>query len=953
MKRNFYPLVKLTFYFFACFVSSQLYGQMHIYTAPNGSSTADGTSSSTPVNLARARAIAKANPQKAVTIDLASGIYPQLTLDATDSRSANAPVVYSSAVQGGAIFQPTMTLTAANFSPIPAAIQSRIINATAKTKVVQMSLASYNFKDTAQWPLYFAIGALKSPKFYKDGIPLPMSRYPADTSNMTMAKVVTGGTENSTPGGSFKYRNDRIKYWQTAINDGGVWLSGNWQYPWQVDVIKTQSVNTADSVILQAIGLAGGLGTKYASRVPVGAEPYYAVNLVEEIAKEGDWAINFKTKMLYMWLPSSGTLTVAGTSKTPAISLTSVSNTQFVNIAIRGGSGNGIELNKCVNVLVAGSHITYCSGNGVVITDGSWCTVQSCDIDSVGAGGVIISTTNFKDDQFNVRQSMHKVINNHIYSYAREAFLYSAAVNITNAIGTYVAHNKVHDSPHVGIMYGGNSNILEYNEVYDICKKYTDMGAFYTWCGTADVWTRIGNQLHHNYIHDAPQANGIYEDSYSSGDNVSYNICSNIVMALYNHLGYFNAYSNNICINDMFPVTTMVQPSSDPVFATNLTALKTLWNASPKFKAAYPNCVDMVGPSGVNAAYTSKLWPSVTGNVFIDNVGVLSNVIDHRIFYDDGTTNALYAQTGPAFTTWGTVFLNNIKMPANKLANPIVPFKIDSLRGTGGFGLTQGKDWHVNRIGIHKDLYRKDITSVKVPGIDPTMTLTDTSTTKFKNPGTVVLINGVKFPNAGSILTSVTFYDNGKPMTGVTVTKKVVNYDSASYTILWSNPPAGYHNIVVVANDGDGVNWQYKSNAVGFTVTAATTTAAAKDSTVVIATTETQATNTDSVATTIARHATTDSTGQGDLNAGLLTLYPNPASSLINISYTSPKAQSNTNVLIYDLLGRVLVKKTLDIQEGPNQISLPLNNMPDGIYLMVLQTQHNPPVSRRFMVRRS
>jgi hypothetical protein len=216
-----------------------------------------------------------------------------------------------------------------------------------------------------------------------------------------------------------------------------------------------------------------------------------------------------------------------------------------------------------------------------------------------------------------------------------------------------------------------------------------------------------------------------------------------------------------------------------------------------------------------------------------------------------------------------------------------------------------------------------------------------------------VLINGVKFPNAGSILTSVTFYDNGKPMTGVTVTKKVVNYDSASYTILWSNPPAGYHNIVVVANDGDGVNWQYKSNAVGFTVTAATTTAAAKDSTVVIATTETQATNTDSVATTVARHATTDSTGQGDLNAGLLTLYPNPASSLINISYTSPKAQSNTNVLIYDLLGRVLVKKTLDIQEGPNQISLPLNNMPDGIYLMVLQTQHNPPVSRRFMVRRS
>jgi len=152
MKRNFYPLVKLAFYLFAFFVSSQLYGQMHIYTAPNGSSTADGTSASAPVNLARARAIAKANPQKAITIDLANGIYPQLTLDATDSRSASAPVVYSSAAQGGAIFQPTITLTTANFSPIPANIQARIINATAKTKVVQMSLASFNSVDsTITW----------------------------------------------------------------------------------------------------------------------------------------------------------------------------------------------------------------------------------------------------------------------------------------------------------------------------------------------------------------------------------------------------------------------------------------------------------------------------------------------------------------------------------------------------------------------------------------------------------------------------------------------------------------------------------------------------------------------------------------------------------------------------------------------------------------------------------
>lgn len=932
MKTNFYTLAKFTFFFFAFFVFSRVQAQnIHVYASPYGAATGNGDVATAPVNLDRARAIVRANPTKPCVVSLASGSYSALSLDATDSRAAAYPAVYTSMVPNGAVFQPEILLNRANFQAIPATIAARIINATAKTKVMQLSLASYNLPDTAQWAASFAIGYLKTPRFYKNGQPLPMSRYPADTT-MAIKQVVTKGASGSTPGGSFKYRDDRAKYWLNAINDGGLWLSGNWQAPWQMDVIKTKSITTADSLIVQAVGIGGGLGTILPTKILPGTEPYYALNLVEEIAAEGQWSFNAKTKMLYMWPPALGNLAVAGNAKAPAISATNVSNVQFTGIAVSGGSGNGVELNNCNNVLLAGMHITYCSGNGIYITDGSNCTVQSNDIDSVGAGGVVVTNSNFNADQLTLKSCGHKIINNHIYTFAREAVLYSAAINVNYAIGAYVAYNKVHDCPHVGIQYGGNNNILEYNEMYDVDKNYTDMGAFYSF-GITRGWESRGNKVRHNYIHDAPKANGIYLDEYASGDSINYNIVANTVMGLYNHYGYFNVWANNITIDNTYPITSMAEATTDSYYAANMDSLRKIWGLSAIYRKAYPEVSDMVSVVR-NDNYSSHIWPQVIGGVNMGSIGTLSNVIDHRLFNDDGTTNATYAQTGPAFTTWSTVFQNNRKI-SDKLVNPIVPFKMDSVRASGAFGVTGGTDWHINRIGIHKDAYRTNVSSIRLQGVDPTMTLVTASTNKFVTGGIVTLTASVKFPNAANIFSAVAFYDNGKPITGITITKKSVTYDSATYTLVWANPAVGYHNIILIGNDGDGTFWQYLSNYAGFTIKSATTTAAAND------------------LTTVAR-AAEDTTAKADSsvwNTSQLTLYPNPARDQINLNFTSSKALGNTNVTVYDLVGRVLVRKIITVQEGPNQLTIPLSNVPNGTYLVVLQSPNSPANSKQFVIQ--
>jgi hypothetical protein len=88
-----------------------------------------------------------------------------------------------------------------------------------------------------------------------------------------------------------------------------------------------------------------------------------------------------------------------------------------------------------------------------------------------------------------------------------------------------------------------------------------------------------------------------------------------------------------------------------------------------------------------------------------------------------------------------------------------------------------------------------------------------------------------------------------------------------------------------------------------------------------------------------------------DCTAGHLSLFPNPAGSLVNLNYSSPKGQSNTDLLIYDILGRVVLRKTISVQEGLNQMSLPLNNLADGVYLLVLDIQNNRISTQRFVIQ--
>jgi len=91
--------------------------------------------------------------------------------------------------------------------------------------------------------------------------------------------------------------------------------------------------------------------------------------------------------------------------------------------------------------------------------------------------------------------------------------------------GNRAANNLIHNCPTGGVSYSGNENVLELNEVHNVCEFYSDVGVFYT----GRDWSSRGNIVRWNYIHSNTNNSGhgssaIYLDDCDSGDLVEGNI---------------------------------------------------------------------------------------------------------------------------------------------------------------------------------------------------------------------------------------------------------------------------------------------------------------------------------------------------------------------------------------------------------------------------------------------
>ena len=168
-------------------------------------------------------------------------------------------------------------------------------------------------------------------------------------------------------------------------------------------------------------------------------------------------------------------------------------------------------------------------GEAVHLSAASHCVVEHCRFDSVGASAIylegacsrnhlrrntIVAAGSYGVAMVGTREAhpMDNRVEDNDISRCGELNKYANAVFLGLSNMNVVAHNSIHDLPHVAIGLGGSGfgrNLIEYNEIRRVDLEISDSGAINAWMEDpypgirADV-ERSGHLIRHNLIADVP-----------------------------------------------------------------------------------------------------------------------------------------------------------------------------------------------------------------------------------------------------------------------------------------------------------------------------------------------------------------------------------------------------------------------------------------------------------------
>jgi hypothetical protein len=543
------------------------------HVSPTGSDTNAGTDSAPFFTLERARdairALSSVQRSGGVTVYLRGGVHRRTTsfvLTAQDSGSEAAPIIYSAYPGETPVLTSTRVLASSAWVPLAASEHARLAPGVAATRVWEASVAG-NVRAAAhpavfnEWVIFNALRSSQNGglfEVFRHGERLNLSRYPnvhptddTLTPSLLMDGVATGAATDgggylngagtytlgaggtAQVGGAFHYpaaEASRIARWQTAITRGGLWIAGYWRVPWQLNGARVGLIDPDKRVIGFVPNPSGstlplisnGIGDKYTRPAGSKKEPWFALNLLEEIDVPGEWSVDFSRQRLYVLLdrdgaPADGEIELSDFGS-PLIQLNGASDLVLRGLTFRRHLGVNIQiLGGGSRNLVLGCRFVQSGNMAVDIRDGVANGVLSSDFEKLASGGVMLRGGSLLPDG-TPAPADHFAVNNRFRSFSEVVRVYQAALDVgyggpmgnwgLPTVGMRVAQNDVRGSPHAAILWNGHRHIIEYNEVSDFTRISNDLGAIYRFGRNADFRTVI----RYNHLHDSPLGEGVYND---------------------------------------------------------------------------------------------------------------------------------------------------------------------------------------------------------------------------------------------------------------------------------------------------------------------------------------------------------------------------------------------------------------------------------------------------------
>ncbi|NLY89898.1 MAG: hypothetical protein GX085_09840 [Firmicutes bacterium] len=523
---------------------------VEIHVAPDGDDKqGDGSEAKPFATLTRARNEARRvkTGDGPVGILLAPGEYSlssSLELDARDSGSEDAPVVFRAKEKGKAVLYGGTRLS--GFTPVTdPAILARL-PAEARGKVYQCDLKELGIYDYGKLQVR-GFNQPPSPptlELYFNGEPMTLARWP-NRGFVSPRELVDPGAKGRPA--VLRYEDDHHERW---INAPDGWLFGYFHYLWADSTIKIGAIDPEKKTLTTATPY------RYSNELQSMDDKqgiiYYAFNLLEEIDAPGEWYLDRKSGILYFYPPSDPETAIVeiGMLSEPLVLMENLSHLRFEGVVFDLARWDGIRINNCRNVLLAGCIIRRIAGRGVVIHGGRTTGIFGCEIHTIGRSATEI----YGGDRKTLTPAGHFIENCHLHHFGRIDRTYTPAVLLVG-VGNRIAHNLMHAAPSSVMRIAGNDHIIEFNEAYNAVTESDDQGAVDMWGNPA----YRGNIFRYNYFHHIGKTGdehfawgqaGLRLDDTISGQIIYGNIFAHCSRGFFGgvqiHAGRDNIFDNNI-----------------------------------------------------------------------------------------------------------------------------------------------------------------------------------------------------------------------------------------------------------------------------------------------------------------------------------------------------------------------------------------------------------------------
>lgn len=511
-----------------------------LYVAPGGNdawtgklpapANGDGPLATLAAARDRLREIRKSGaPAKALTVVVRGGTYAldrAVTFAAEDSGTATAPVTYLA--EPGTVVRLTGGHAVTGWRPVADAAVLARLPEEARGHVVVADLRAQGITNWGRIGMR-GFGSGNPPaeaELVCDDVPLTLARWPDDGFRGVTAAKDPAVVETDT---------DRMARWAGETDP---WVFAYWHHDWAELYEPLAGFDPARRALLRKpeIKPVYGLTPKNAR--------WYAFNLLAELDRPGEYHLDRTTGLIYAFAPPQPNARWVLTTADGILQAENLSHVTFRGFTIEDCRSTAVSVKGGTNCAIVGCTIRNTGGRGVHVSGGARHTVYGCDVYRTGEGGIGMSG----GDRKTLTAAGHNAENNHVHHFGRRARTYRPGISV-DGVGNRIAHNLVHDGPHMALSAGGNDHVVEFNEIHNVVEESGDAGAYYV----GRDWTARGNVLRFNFWHEILGATGfggmtIYLDDQHCGHTIHGNVFEHCMQSVFIGGGDDNVVTNNVFI---------------------------------------------------------------------------------------------------------------------------------------------------------------------------------------------------------------------------------------------------------------------------------------------------------------------------------------------------------------------------------------------------------------------